>query len=347
MERWVRAWELGLRPQRADPSARSVGRRLTELSGETYAIAGIRPASVGYANTTWLVDASPHPVAIKVQTSPAYVFGRDPAFEPGVISALHQTNVPVPELVARDDDETLFGSPWFATKLVAGVSMPDNQLDGYAGEGWFAEAEPGRRTAVWNSFVDVLAELHCLGPGVLGGQIRGGSHSLILDYWSASLHEVLPAQKGVHQEMALEWLRVNAPADADADPRPCMGDARMANIVERGGVVAALVDWELAHVGNPRGDVGYHLYMDRRYAAVAGRRLDGLPAADATWARWGARTGMTTTDRRYWEVFGAVVMSITTSRVMRLVYGLDPDDIEALNPFVADLQELPMRLGAG
>ena len=142
------------------------------------------------------------------------------------------------------------------------------------------------------------------------------------------------------QVRALDWLTRNAPGSADANPRPCMGDARMANLLERDGEVLALVDWELAHVGNPRGDIAYHLYLDGRYAAVAGRRLGGLPDADATWRRWEERTGLAADDRRYWEVYAATYMAITATRAMRLDHGFEAADVEAGNPIIPDIEIL-------
>lgn len=319
------------------PDAARLGTRLTDLTGERYSIRSLRPAGTGYANTTWLVDAEPRSLAIKIQTSPAYVYDRDPAFEPTVLAALDATSVPVPRLIARDEGGSLLGSPWFAMALVDGISLPDEQLAGYAQDGWFVDAGPDRRAAIWNDFVDRLADLHSLPADTFGPAARGGSHSRMLEYWTASLCDVVGTGETPVQERALAWLRDNAPVDADTSPRPCMGDARMANLLARGGNVVALVDWELAQVGNPRGDIAYHLYLDGRYASVAGRRLDGLPDAATTWRRWEGRTGLAATDRRYWEVYGATSFAITATRAMRLGHAFDPRDIEIVNPMIPDL----------
>lgn len=320
------------------PEPDVVGARMTELTGVTYSITGLRPASTGHANTTWLADATPNSLAIKVQTSPAYVFERVPAFEPNVLTALSATPVPVPLVVARDESEDLFGSPWFATAFVDGLSPPDDELAGYAQDGWFVEAEPSRRTRIWNSFVDRLADLHSLPAATFGAEVRGGSHSKMLDYWTASLRDAMASGDAPVQEAALGWLRSNAPADADLSPRPCMGDARMANLLAQDGTVVALVDWELAYVGNPRGDIAYHLYMDDRYTRVTGRRLDGLPDAEATWRRWEIHTGLIASDRRYWTCYAATFIAVTATRALRLVHRFDADAVETLNPFISDLK---------
>ena len=76
---------------------------------------------------------------------------------------------------------------------------------------------------------------------------------------------------------ALNWLAENAPVDVDDDPRSVHGRRPYGQSwYERNGKVAALVDWELAHLGNPRGDIGFHLYLDSLFAVFAGQRLTGL-----------------------------------------------------------------------
>lgn len=134
--------------------------RLFGLTGDEYAIERIRPASTGFANTTWLVDAEPRSLAIKVQRSPAYVHQRDPGLEPDVLAALTSTCVPVPSLIARDRTGDIFGSPWFAMALVDGIGVPDAQLGGYAQEGWFAEAEPAGTRSGTTSSIDSPISTH-------------------------------------------------------------------------------------------------------------------------------------------------------------------------------------------
>ena len=156
-----------------DPTA--LERRLRELSGVPYHVRRCEPASTGFANTTWLVDADPEPLAVKVQALPSVVYNRDPALEPTVLEALAATPVPIPELRAVDPGSQLFGRPWFAMLRIDGRSMPDDPLTGYAAEGWFADADPAVRTAIWNDFVDCLADLHGQPAAIFGPSPRGGS----------------------------------------------------------------------------------------------------------------------------------------------------------------------------
>ena len=318
----------------------ALGARLRDLTGVAYELRGSHGASTGFANSTWFIDATPTDVVIKVQTSPSAVFDRDPALEPAALAALAGTPVPVPAVLACDPDGAVLDAPWFAMTRVDGTGMPDDGMTGYAAAGWFAETEPSRRTAIWNGFVDRLADLHSLPAATFSAVGRGGSHARVLDYWDASVHDVLDPGEAPVQERALAWLRDHAPSLDATYVRPCMGDARMANLLERDGEVMALVDWELAHVGDPRGDLAYHLYMDARYAASTGTRLEGLPSADDTWQRWADGTGLAVGDPHYWTVFAALFIAVTASRSIRFALGSATADVEAMNPFVPDIARL-------
>ena len=64
-----------------------------------------------------------------------------------------------------------------------------------------------------------------------------------------------------------DWLAANIPPSADAPPALCMGDARLVNAIVDGAEVAALVDFEVAYVGNPTADIAYSLFLERSHAA--------------------------------------------------------------------------------
>ncbi len=319
--------------------------RLGELTGVAFDVRGWERAASGYANVTWIVDADPTDVVIKVQVSPSIVYDRDPGLEPSVLRALASTPVPVPAVVAQDSDGAVFGEAWFAMERLDGISLPDEKLTSYASSGWFAEADPQSRATIWNGFVDALADLHRLPADTFGPSPRAGSHSAVLDYFEAALRDVSVGGDVPVQVRAIEWLRTHAPNDADDVIRPCMADARMANLLARDGAVIALLDWELAYVANPCSDIAYHLYLDARYAAITGSRLSGLPSADETWQRWQERSGLTVTNRHYWEVFAAMSMAVSATRAILTRLAPGHPNVEGLNPFVPDIQRLMSEAG--
>jgi aminoglycoside phosphotransferase (APT) family kinase protein len=116
-------------------------------------------------------------------------------------------------------------------------------------------------------------------------------------------------------ELALRWLDERRP---DTD-RECIvhGDLRLGNlIVDRDGL-AAVIDWELAHIGSPLQDLGWACVPAWRFgsplpAAGVGTREALLDAYNAE-----AGTSFTVDDLRWWEVFGILrwgVMCITQAQ---------------------------------
>ena len=127
-------------------------------------------------------------------------------------------------------------------------------------------------------------------PRRTGDRLRRTARRVdVLGYWRAALLAVID-QSVVPRHLAVfDWLADNVPPSAEAPPALCMGDARLVNAIVDGADVAALVDFEVAYVGNPIGDIGYSLFLERSHGHTA--PLPGLPSEDETWARWSAATG--------------------------------------------------------
>ena len=109
-----------------------------------------------------------------------------------------------------------------------------------------------------------------------------------------------------------DWLVANVPPSAEEPSALCMGDARLVNAIVDGSDVAALVDFEVAYVGNPTGDIGYSLFLERSHGHTtahcqACRRR-------TTWARWSTATGRALVDLDYWMAFAATVIVVTATR---------------------------------
>ena len=85
--------------------------------------------------------------------------------------------------------------------------------------------------------------------------------------------------------LALDWLRANVPA-YDGRPVLVQGDTGPGNFMYADGKVAAIVDWELAHLGDPMDDIAWvslravqEPFTDLRtrfeeYAELSGNELD-------------------------------------------------------------------------
>ena len=122
---------------------------------------------------------------------------------------------------------------------------------------------------------EALARIHSIDPAELDGVLPDpGPDPAVaqIEEWERQLDEIgepLPAV-----ELGLRWLRANAPEPAE--PRLVHGDFRLGNFIVDEDGLAAVIDWELAHLGDPAEDIGWLCIRswrfgndDRRWRASA------------------------------------------------------------------------------
>ena len=159
------------------------------------------------------------------------------------------------------------------------------------GENWFSRiADPVEREETARDFMIKLAALHALDPTALDlpafppiKTVTDAVHAE-LDEWERVLVErggaVDPALA-----FSLRWLRRHVP-DYDGPPVLVQGDTGPGNFMYMGGRVTAVVDWELAHLGDPMDDIAWlslratqEPFTDfptrlREYEALSGNPID-------------------------------------------------------------------------
>ena len=101
--------------------------------------------------------------------------------------------------------------------------------------------------------------------------------------------------------------------------RLCWGDARIGNIIfsEDCSEVAAVLDWEMAVLGNPVQDLAWYCFIDNTFADGLGLpRLEGLPSYEESIARWQSATGYDAGDFPYYWIFAGMRYGLILSRIM-------------------------------
>lgn len=109
-------------------------------------------------------------------------------------------------------------------------------------------------------------------------------------------------------DFTAKWLLANLPA-----PRPLSlthGDFRNGNlIVDRERGVVAVLDWELAHIGDPMRDLGWLLTRSWRFGGAG--EVGGFGEREVLYAAYEAAGGALDRDGvRFWEVFGSFWWSV-------------------------------------
>lgn len=171
--------------------------------------------------------------------------------------------LPVPKIRAVDKDGVYLGQPGMIMALVEGVSMP-TQMSGRAVSGIGGSyGAIGARLAP--QFVEHIAALHNLDFGTRALPLFDipRPHSTDAALWQVDAFARSWNDDRIEPTPILSlterWLRENAPT-CEA---PCLvhGDYRMGNFLfrEPDGVITAVLDWELAHIGDFHEDLSYIL----------------------------------------------------------------------------------------
>jgi aminoglycoside phosphotransferase (APT) family kinase protein len=161
--------------------------------------------------------------------------------EARLLAAAASAGVPVPGVVAASDDDEALGAAYMILERVDGEAIPRRILR----DPEFEQARPqlvGQATAA-------LARIHTIDPG----SVPGLETTDPLEAWKLVLHGLGEPHPAF--EIAFRWLEANRPPLRR--PRLVHGDFRLGNLMVGPDGLRAVLDWELAHAGDPAEDLGW------------------------------------------------------------------------------------------
>jgi len=224
-----------------------------------------------------------------------------------IISALAPTAVPVPPAVGLCTDDAVNGAPFYVMGYLDGHVLRDAKM----AESLYA---PEVRHRIGLELVDVLADLHgvdadAVGLGDLGR--RDGYAARQLTRWygqfQASTSETgrsVPLVDAVHDRL----VTLIPPQQASSIVH---GDYRLDNVLlDDGGRVIGVLDWEICTLGDPLADVGLLMVYwaepggQASALGVAPTTAAGFPSRDEMKARYAERTGRRVDDLDFYVAFG-------------------------------------------
>jgi aminoglycoside phosphotransferase (APT) family kinase protein len=211
--------------------------------------------------------------------APGGVLETDIASEYALYHALDdEPDIRTPRVFHFDDTASNpFGNRYMVMEHVAGTAANAFRR---SDRGWL-EADWNGPRGIARDMVENLARLHSLPvERVHTGTVPELGYLDVVRRWQAVYEERRLVRDPVTEE-GFEWLRERVPAD---EQRGIVhGDYRIGNALVDGGRLTALLDWELAYVGDVRFDLGY-LALER----LAGKHLRPVTPllnafADADW----------------------------------------------------------------
>ncbi len=236
-----------------------------------------------------------------------------------IIDGLWPTDVPVAEPITYVDDRELCDVHFYVMGKVDGQAL-------YAAEEVAGYLDEAARRRAGESFIDTLAAQHAIDPAD-GGLVELGrpdayvARQLKTWYgsWNASIEAARHDEARVHElhEMLVGRIPEQGPGrivHGDFGPHNCL--------FSPAGEVNAVLDWEIATLGDPLADMAYSInaWVEPGDPGVYGSdpptALPGFPSRDELVARYAAATGADLSDLAYYRCFN----SFKTACILHGVY---------------------------
>lgn len=279
----------------AEELERSLLTLLGHVVGEGARVEELRRLSGGASRETWsfdVVGAGERRELILQRLRPgatASSTGVSIATEAALLRAAGDHGVPVARVLASDDGDVL-GSAGMVVERLAGETIARKLL---RDDEWAVARE-----CLGAQVGGALAAIHAIPVDAVPGlqpADQVAQYRAVLD----GLGEPHPAF-----ELAFRWLEANRPSPSE----PCVvhGDLRLGNLLVDHDGLRAVLDWELAHLGDPIEDLGWFCVRAWRFGSPL--PAGGVATRDALIAAYEEASGRTVDPEvlRWWEVLGTL-----------------------------------------
>lgn len=262
-------------------------------------VTGLRRLSGGASRETWSLiavgsDGSRRCLVLQRATPTEATTSKEMGVEAAAIKAARAVGVPVARLLAASDADVPLGAPFLLSEHVDGetIARKIQRDDRFAVARANFAADVGR----------ALAAIHTVDPNTVPGLER---HDQLERY-----RTVLDELGAPHPtfELAFRWLEQNRPSSSPV--ALVHGDFRLGNLIMAADHLAAVIDWELAHAGDPAEDLGWICVRAWRFGGA--EPVAGLATYDELLSAYRAAGGVPIDrDRlRWWEILGTLKWGI-------------------------------------
>jgi aminoglycoside phosphotransferase (APT) family kinase protein len=227
-----------------------------------------------------------------------------------VLSGLRDTDVRAPRPLAACPDPAVIGVPFYLMQVVDGAVIREREPMSYS------EAD---RHRIGLEMIDALAELHtadfaAIGLGDLGRP--EGYTARQVERWSKQW-EFMKTRELEDVEAVRAWLEEHCPAEY---PHAIVhGDYKLDNVVfshEPPARLLAILDWEMATLGDPLADVGYlmNFWPEPGEPMIGGlpqpTQQPGFPTRQELLERYEKATGFSMTDLTFYRTLALWKLAI-------------------------------------
>jgi len=168
-----------------------------------------------------------------------------------------------------------------------------------------------------------LARIHALPTAGLPALRRGGARAEL--QFQLELHRGHGTARPVF-ELAFQWLRRHAPAEVP--PVLVHGDFRNGNLMVGDAGLVGVLDWELAHLGDPMEDLGWLCVNTWRFGCSE-HPVGGFGTREDLFAGYAAAGGRVDAQRvHYWQAMGTLKWGIVCEAMAQAWLGGAERDVE-------------------
>lgn len=260
----------------------------------------------GASRQTWSFDAAitdkdgrTHTAALVLRSNPrrgAATMAGDVEYR--LLKAAGDEGVPVPRVYLPGDGS--LDDPFFLMERVDGETIPRRLLRDEV----YAEA----RDSMTSQLGAILARIHRTpiekhGLDVLPAPAPGRSPAEHEVDRYEQIYRAITPDPHLAFELAFRWLRERLPPAAER--ALVHGDYRIGNIIFGPEGVRAVLDWELAHIGDPMEDLGWICVRSWRFGNDE-QPVGGIGSREEFFSAYVAAGGSPVEAERvrFWEAFG-------------------------------------------
>lgn len=255
------------------------------------ALAAVVPLSAGHSNETYLLSGLDRILRTPPSEAgllPPYDMARQFRIMDGMGRAAG--GPPVPRMRELCEDPAVIGDAFFTMDRARGEAY-----EAYEMPAWVKSADASLRSAMCEQWIDAIAAVHALPVALVGDEPRPPAGEA--DHW----RRVAERAEAPAELVDLLARLADGPLPVSGPPAPLHGDAKLGNCLWQDGRLTALLDWEMAGVGEPLVDIGYLLWTFESYRNP---ECPGWWTREQVIARWQQRTGRTVRDLARYEVLG-------------------------------------------
>ncbi|HEX2904740.1 MAG TPA: phosphotransferase family protein [Jatrophihabitans sp.] len=229
-----------------------------------------------------------------------------------VLSALAGTEVPVPRPVASAAEPGVLDQPFYLMSFVDGVIVERPEL----------VPDPDRAARTSQLLIDTLVTLHSIDPAAVGLQNFGRPEGFLqrqVARWHKQFQASLPEGDEI-EDAVVAGLQQHFPASTRQGI--VHGDYRLTNVLYRPDftAIAAVVDWEMATLGDPLTDIGllyvYHERAGTQHSVMAEFPVaQGFLSPEQMLQRYAEQTGQPLDELDWYIAFGYFKLAVIAAGI--------------------------------